>query len=171
MSTIRRATEADVPGIRAIYNEQIEHGTATFDTEPFDDTRAMQWFRGHDNDVSPAFVAHDPAFTPNHGVLGWSSLSPWSDRCAYRRAAEVSVYIHAEARGKRLGTTLLKTLLDHAPSHGVYVLFARIAEGNPVSLRLHHACGFRTLCTMARVGEKFGRILDVDLLSIDLEDH
>ena len=31
---VRSATEADVPAIREIYNYEVLHGTATFDTEP-----------------------------------------------------------------------------------------------------------------------------------------
>ena len=45
----------------------------------------------------------------------------------------------------------------------------RVADGNPASLRLHGALGFRPVGTMRRVGEKFGRILDVTLLDLHLD--
>lgn len=166
---IRRATAADLPAIFAIYNEEVRTGTATFDTEPVDAARQREWFEAHQPDRSAAFVACDDAFTPNAGILGWSSLSPWSSRCAYARAAEVSVYVHPQARRRRVGHALLTRLIDHAPTCAVHVLLARIAEGNPVSIRLHQALGFREVGVMRRCGEKFGRILDVTLLDLHLD--
>ncbi|MCA9310428.1 MAG: N-acetyltransferase [Phycisphaerales bacterium] len=166
---IRRATAADLPAIFAIYNDEIRNGTATFDTEPMSAQRQDEWLAAHTPDTYAAFVAGDPGFAPNHGVLGWATLSPWSNRCAYARAAEVSVYVHREARGHRVGHALLRHLVDHAPQHGVFVLLARIAEGNPVSIRLHESVGFREIGVMRRVGEKFGRILDVTVMDLHLD--
>jgi L-amino acid N-acyltransferase len=51
----------------------------------------------------------------------------------------------------------------------VQVLIARIVEGNPASLALHEALGFATIGVMRRVGEKFGRLLDVRLLERHLD--
>jgi phosphinothricin acetyltransferase len=49
------------------------------------------------------------------------------------------------------------------------VILARIAEGNPASIRLHQSLGFERIGTMRRVGEKFGRVLDVELMQLHLD--
>lgn len=52
---------------------------------------------------------------------------------------------------------------------GVLVVVARIVEGNPASLALHEAVGFKTIGVMKRIGEKFGRLLDVRLMDLHLD--
>ncbi|MEQ8850713.1 MAG: N-acetyltransferase family protein [Phycisphaerales bacterium] len=169
MPEIRPVRPDDLHGVFAIYDEQALHGTATFDTEPVTPEERRAWFEAHQTERHPAFVAIDPGFHANDSVLGWSSLSQWSDRCAYARAAEVSVYVHADARGRGIGRGLLDRLIEHAPAHGVFVLLARIAEGNPASLRLHASAGFETVGVMRGVGCKFGRVLDVTLMQKSLD--
>ena len=105
----------------------------------------------------------------NGGVVGWARLYPWSDRCAYARSAENSVYVRKDARGRGVGSELLEALIKRAREAGVCVLLARIAEGNPASIRLHEAAGFEAIGVMRRVGEKFGRILDVHLMQMHLD--
>jgi len=41
-------------------------------------------------------------------ILGWASLSEWSDRCAYSDTAELSLYIKEKYRGQGIGKKLLK---------------------------------------------------------------
>ena len=71
---IRRATLKDLPGITEIYNDAILKTTATFDTEPKTIEEQRVWFEHHD-ECFPVIVAVE-----NGVVLGWASLSRWSDR-------------------------------------------------------------------------------------------
>ena len=161
---IRAATEADLPGIFAIYDREVLHGTATFDTEPKSQTERLVWLRDDANGKYPILVAEIGG-----AVDGWARLYAWSNRCAYARAAENGVYVHADHRGKGVGRALLEELIRLAPQRGVHVLLARIVEGNPASLGLHEALGFTSIGLMRRVGEKFGRVLDVRLLERQLD--
>ena len=161
---VREATPSDLPAISAIYDEQVLHGTATFDTEPKTPAERRAWFEEHPRDRYPVIVAEEAG-----EVLGWARLQPWSVRCAYARSAENSVYVRKDARGRGVGKELLAALLDRARASGICVILARIADGNPASLRLHGRAGFRPVGTMRRVGEKFGRILDVALLDLHLD--
>ena len=103
-------------------------------------------------------------------VVGWASLGPWSPKGAYRRSAEVSVYVDPAARGAGLGAALLEALIERARGSEVAVLIARIAEGNPVSVHLHERAGFERVGILRRSGEKFGRVLDVEVLDLHLDE-
>jgi len=161
---IRQATEADLPGIFAIYDREVLHGTATFDTEPKSTAGRLEWFRDTSDGRYPILVAEVAG-----AIAGWTRLYAWSNRCAYARAAENAVYVHPEHRGQGVGRTLLEELIRLAPQRGVHVLLARIVEGNPASLKLHEALGFQTIGVMKRVGEKFGKVLDVRLMDRQLD--
>ena len=161
---IRPATETDLPGIFAIYDREVLHGTATFDTEPKSPAGRLEWFRDTANGRYPILVAE-----VDGAIAGWTRLYAWSNRCAYARAAENAVYVHADHRGKGVGRALLAELIRLAPQRDVHVLLARIVEGNPASLAVHEKLGFTPIGVMRRVGEKFGRVLDVRLMDRHLD--
>jgi L-amino acid N-acyltransferase YncA len=161
---IREAAEGDLPGIFAVYDAEVLRGTATFETVPRTPAERVEWFQAHPRSRYPVVVAEEGG-----AVLGWARLQPWSPRPAYARTAEDSVYVRADARGRGIGRALLAEILGRARGAGIAVVLARIAEGNPASVRLHAAAGFRTVGTMRRVGEKFGRILDVELMDLHLD--
>jgi phosphinothricin acetyltransferase len=161
---IRPAAEADLPGIFAIYDHEVLHGTATFDTEPKSAAGRLDWLRDDAGGRYPILVADSGG-----EIAGWARLHAWSNRCAYARAAENAVYVDRARRGQGVGHALLAELIRLAPARGVCVLLARIVDGNPASLALHEAHGFQTIGLMRRVGEKFGRVLDVRLMDRHLE--
>jgi phosphinothricin acetyltransferase len=157
---IRRAGLADVPAITEIYNEAILTTTATFDTEPKSIAERTAWFEAHD-DRHPVLVAEMEGV-----VVGWSSLSRWSDRRAYDDTAETSFYVRAACRGCGIGRRLKKTMIDEARKLGFHTLIARVAEGSEASLHLNESIGFVRVGTLRQVGRKFGRLLDVHILQI-----
>ncbi len=161
---IRRATEADCPSIADIYNDAVRTTTATFDTDPRSVQDQVDWLRGHDM-RHPVLVAEDRGT-----VVGWASLSPWSDRKAYADTAEVSVYVRPPSRGRGVARRLLTALVADGEHEGLHVLLARIADGNAVSRRLHEALGFRSVGVMHEVGYKFGRRIDVELYELILSE-
>lgn len=165
--TIRDATDADIPAIFAIYNTHVLHGIATFDTTP----RTMQTHRDflskRDLTKHPVLVA----VNDRDEVIGYASLSSWSDKCAYTRAAEFSVYVRDDAHGKGVGRALAEAVFERGPKGGVFVALSRIAMGKETepSVRLHEKLGFERVGVQRRVGEKFGRILDVLLMEKHLD--
>lgn len=161
---IRGASLADLPRMFAIYNEEVESGIATFDVEPKRPGRDDGWLSERDA-IHPVLVA-----VTDEGVLGWAALGPWSPKGAYRRTAEVSVYVDRQARAAGIGSVLLGELIDRARGGDVKVLLARVALPNPASLRLHESVGFRSFGTQRRCGEKLGRVLDVELLDLHLDE-
>ncbi|MDE2511602.1 MAG: N-acetyltransferase [Elusimicrobia bacterium] len=163
MAAIRPAREEDLPAVTAIYNEAVERTTGTFDTEPKTLAQTAAWFRSH-GETHPVLAAEEDG-----RVVAWASLSPWSDRCAYARSAEVSVYVEVPARGRGIAGELLDELLRRGRAAGVKQALARITQDNEASLRLHARRGFAEVGRLRRVGEKFGRVLDVHILQLSLE--
>jgi phosphinothricin acetyltransferase len=161
---VRLATAEDLPAIVAIYNHEVHHGVATFDTEPWTTDGQRLWFATHDPTRHPLLVA-----AVDGRPIGWATLSVWSSRAAYTRTAETSVYVHQDYRGRGVGRALLAELVRRARAAGLGVLVARIESSGASSLALHRRLGFADIGTMRRVGEKFGRLLDVVLLDLHLD--
>jgi phosphinothricin acetyltransferase len=162
MLEIRKAALKDLGGITAIYNEAIVKTTATFDTTPKTEGEQLLWFQKH-GDEYPLLVAVDAAQT-NSEVLGWASLSPWSDRCAYSETGEVSIYIRESEQGKGLGKKLFEQLIAEAKMAGFHTLVSRIAGESLISIKLHENFGFTHVGTLKEVGRKFGKLLDVHMM-------
>jgi len=160
---IRDATAADLPRIFEIYNREVEHGISTFDLEPRKVGVDDGWLTDREP-IHPVLVA-----SAECSVVGWASLSAWSPRGAYRRTGEVSEYVHADHRGRGIGAALLQALVERARGSGVVVVMARIALPNTASIAIHEACGFRSIGTQRRAGEKLGRLIDVELMDLHLD--
>lgn len=144
----------DWDDVRRIYAAGIATGDATFETEtpPWE-----RWDATH----RPAerFVARTDG-----AVLGWAALSSVSDRCVYGGVAEVSVYVAPDARGKGVGATLLRRLIDASEAGGVWTLQAGIFPENRASVTLHERLGFRQVGRRERLGKMNGVWRDVLLL-------
>ena len=154
---VRSASSRDARAIAEIYNEAVLHTAATFDTAPRSVAEQRRWL-AHHAPRYPVVVAE-----ANGAVVGWASLSAWSDRCAYEDTAEVSFYVREDWRGRGVGRGLLTKLVVEAERSGLHTLLARIAIPNPVSAHLHRTLGFRSIGVMHEVGLKFGRRIDVEL--------
>jgi L-amino acid N-acyltransferase len=162
--TIRPANPDDLERIFEIYNAQVTSGTATLDTEPRTLERDSDWLTDRDPARHPVLVG-----VLEGQVIGWAALAPWSNRGAYARTAEASVYVEEAHRSRGYGQQLLARLIVRAREAGLGVLIARIAEANGPSVRLFARQGFDRIGTMHRVGEKLGRVLDVELLELQLD--
>jgi L-amino acid N-acyltransferase YncA len=158
MFNIRPAEIKDVPAITGIYNDAILNTTATFDTELKTSEQQTEWFKNHDNN-HPVIVGE-----LEKTVIGWASLTRWSDRCAYDKTSEVSVYVHKDFRGKGFGKKLLEQLVLRGEKAGTHYMLARITQGNESSIHLHEVFGFKHVGVMKEVGFKFGKFLNVHLM-------
>ena len=164
MLTIRHATIDDLSAITDIYNEAILKTVATFDTEPKKYDEQRKWFMEHGS-KNPLVVA-----VQDGEIVGWASLSKWSDRCAYSDAAEISLYVRENHQGTGIGRKLLESILEAGSRTGLHTVIARIAEGNEISVHLHESLGFKHVGIMKEVGTKFGRLLDVYVMQLIYDD-
>lgn len=155
---VRDATQADLPAMAAIYDDQVRTSVATFDTEP----RGAAYLgeklaaAGAGNVGNVVLVA-----CADEQLLGYAFSGAFRPRPAYDGTKEVSVYLAEGARGRGLGRTLYAALLarlDAAPD--VHTQVAVIALPNDASVALHVACGFERVGVLREVGHKFGRYVD-----------
>lgn len=156
--SIRNAELSDLDAITDIYNEAILTTTATFDTDPKSTSERLGWFNSHGG-RHPIVVA-----VLDGKVVGWASLSRWSERSAYDDTGETSFYVKAEHRGKGIGRKLKQAIIDEARRLRFHTLIARVASESNESLHLNESLGFVHIGTMKEVGRKFGRLLDVHIL-------
>ena len=145
--TLRQLTQEDYPAVVEIYVEGIQTGIATFETQVPD------WVTWDNKYIKTCrFVAEI-----NNEVAGFSTLSPVSKREVYKGVAEISVYVSEKYRGKHIGETLLKTLIEESENHGFWTLQAGIFSENIASINLHKKCGFRVLGKREKIGQLNGK--------------
>jgi phosphinothricin acetyltransferase len=156
--TIRRAELADAPAITDIYNEAILTTTATFDTEPKTVAERTQWLQSHD-DRHPVLVA-----VLGGKVVGWASLTRWSERRAYDETAKSSFYVHSTHRGRGIGRKLKAAIIEEARRLRYHTLIARMVQDNRESIHLNESSGFVHVGTLKEVGRKFNKLLDVHIM-------
>jgi len=138
------AREEDLPRIHEIYNQAVSEGFCTAHLLPLSLEESRRWFRAHDPDSFPVFVAQS-----GKRLEGWVSLSPYrQDRQALAHVAEVSYYVDKDARGKGRGSSLLAHALRVAPQYGFFVLIAILLSKNPASIALLNKHGFSCWGTM-----------------------
>jgi len=152
--TVRAATEQDLPGLAAIYDEQVRTGISTFDLEP---PPASYWARRLGSEEPGEHVLVD---AEEGEVLGFATSSSYRPRPVYRLTRETSVYLAEHARGQGRGRRLYDDLLARLVGDEMHVALALIAVPNAASVALHERCGFQHLGTMREVGRKFDRWLD-----------
>jgi L-amino acid N-acyltransferase len=162
---IRPARESDAARIAAIYNESVASSVATFDTQPRSDADQVERLRRHGRRY-PILVADADG---DGQVVGWASLTPWSDRPAYAGTVEDSVYVDRNWAGRGVGRALLAATIERARALGYHAVLARVAGASPASSSLHSSFGFFEVGVMREVGFKFDQWIDVHLLELLLD--
>jgi L-amino acid N-acyltransferase YncA len=152
--SIEQMVERDWPAVRAIYEEGINTGNATFEKSP---PEWASWDAGHLRVCRLVARSGDD-------VLGWDALSPVSSRCVYAGVAEVSVYVARQAQGRGIGMRLLTSLVEASEREGIWTLQAGIFPENIPSVELHKRHGFRIVGTREKLGSMDGRWRDVLLM-------
>ncbi|PLS07211.1 GNAT family N-acetyltransferase [Neobacillus cucumis] len=155
--TIRDAEVNDLPIIVDIYNSTIPGRMVTADLEPVSVESRMQWFNEHSPSFRPLWVVET-----NGEICAWVSFQSFYGRPAYNATAEVSIYIHHDFRGKKLGKFLIQKAIDHCPKVGIKTLLGFIFGHNEPSLKLFTSFGFEKWAHLPNVAELDG--VERDLL-------
>ncbi|MCX2724197.1 GNAT family N-acetyltransferase [Roseibium salinum] len=158
---IRDAEPRDIPAILALYNLAVRETTAAWTTreETLDDR--LTWFESRKKQGLPVLVACDG----EDEVVGFASYGPFRAKEGYRLTAEHSVYVDPNMQRQGIGNGLLKRLVEAAAANGVHVLVSVIDGENAASIALHEKHGFEVIGRMPEIGTKFGRWLDLVLMT------
>jgi L-amino acid N-acyltransferase YncA len=151
---VRELTQEDWPAVKAIYEQGIAGGNATFELEaPTWD----EWDRTH-------LEGHRLVALQGGEVVGWAALSRVSERCVYEGVADESVYVADPAQRRGVGRALLEEVIARAERDGIWTIQAGIFPENEASLELHRRCGFRVVGIRERIGKHHGVWRDVVLM-------
>lgn len=151
---LRFATETDVPALLAIYAHYIPTAI-TFEYELPGVAEFAQRVSSV-SEVYPYLVAIEDG-TP----LGYAYAHRIAERAAYGWGAELSIYLHPDATGKRTGTRLYQALIELLRLQGVRTVYGLVASPNPASERLHTSLGFRLMGVQQKAGYKNSRWIDL----------
>lgn len=110
-----------------------------------------------------AVAARDPWLVAevDGRIAGYAYASDFRSRPAYAATRETTVYVADWARGRSVGTSLVRAILDVLTAVGVRQVIAGIALPNDGSIALHERLGYTYVGTFEAVGHKFGRWHDL----------
>src|SRR5207244_1286161 len=98
MPHVRAASEDDLAGVLAIYNDVIATSTAVYTSEPATLTERDAWFAARRSQGFPVLVAVDGG-----EVLGFASFGEWRGAWpGYRYTVEHSVHVRGDVRARVL---------------------------------------------------------------------
>lgn len=153
---IRPGTDADIPGVQAIYAHHVLHGTASFEIEPPDLDEMRRRRQAVIERGFPYLVAEIGG-----EIVGYAYAGPYRTRPGYRFTCENSIYIRNGWQGRGIGKALLAPLIAGCEAMGMRQMIAVIGDSaNYASINLHSRLGFAMAGNLRSVGFKFGRWLD-----------
>jgi len=159
MTDLADATEADLEGVLGIYNEVIANTTAVFANEPVTVDERRRWWQSRTAQGYPVLIVRD-----ERGVAAFGSFGDFRTWPGYRFTVEHTLHVRADARGRGIGTQMLRALIDRALALGKHVMIAGVDADNAGSIRLHERLGFTQAGRLRQVGYKFDRWLDLVFL-------
>ncbi|WP_153770542.1 GNAT family N-acetyltransferase [Labrenzia sp. CE80] len=164
---LRHAVPEDLPGLLDIHNNAVKTLKAIW-TDKLDTLEdRTTWFEERTQAGYPVFVVENEA----GDVIGFGSFGPYRPKEGYRLTVEHSIYILPQARGKGAGGLLLEKLIEVARGQGYHVMLAAVDGENAGSIALHLKFGFKSVGRIPQIGVKFGKWLDLVLMSLVLDDR
>lgn len=162
--TLRRAREADLPALLAIYSPYVLNTTVSFEIEPPSPEAFARRHAGREG-VFPTLVCLDGA-----RVIGYACAGPFASRAAYRWSAESSIYVDQNRLGGGAGRLLYAALIALLRAQGYRTLYALVTSPNPGSEAFHEALGFERQGFLPRAGFKQGRFVGVATYALNLNE-
>lgn len=142
--TVRRATNADVPHLVALYKdlerEQTTRKPVWALTDGLDERVDLALFHSMRADDSWLFVGEIDGATV--GFI-WATIEPMLDRAAGERIGRIRlIYTEPEARGVGVGHVMLEAVLDELRGIGIRLFDAPVGPGQRATKNFFEAHGF-----------------------------
>jgi L-amino acid N-acyltransferase YncA len=156
---LRDAQTADLPAIVAIYNQTVPSRMVTADTEPVSVESRVPWYQAHSPESYPLWILEVDGDT-----VGWLSLQAFYGRPAYKKTAELSVYIDEQYRGRGIGMLATTEAISRVKAMGFYTLLGFVFAHNLPSLALCRKVSFEQWGYLPKVAELDGKKRDLVIL-------
>jgi phosphinothricin acetyltransferase len=166
--SVRSLRDGDIPAIADIYNDNVINTTTTYELEPLSLPEMSDRLSAVTLAGFPCFVAEESCDNPR--ILGYAYGTAFRPRPAYRFTVEHSVYVASGARGRGVGTLLMRCLIRECERLGFRQIVAVIGDGKPdnPSVLFHIKLGFRDAGRLEGSGYKFGSWLDTTLMQLTI---
>lgn len=157
---IRPAHVDDAAAIATIWNPVIGDTAFTFRPDAWDAADLRGWIEGHARGGRAVLVAEEGG-----AVAGFAAYGQLRPGAGYARTVEHTLMLAPAARGRGVGRTLLAAVEDRAREGGARTIWAGVSAENPGGAAFHAACGYVEAARLPEVGFKFGRWIDLILMS------
>lgn len=151
---IRDAAPEDAGELVEIYRPYVENTAITFEY----DTPSTEEFRGRIQNIQKEFPYL--VYEKDGEILGYAYASKFHGRAAYQWAAELSIYLREDQKGKGIGKKLYQKLMERLKKQGILKVYAHITWPNEASIFFHKSMGFRMTARFEKSGYKLGKWRD-----------
>jgi len=158
-SLIRLGTVHDIEQIAEIYNQGILDRVATLEADTKNMEEMVNWFSTRSERHKVIIIGDEKGY-----IKGWASLNVFNDRECYQGVADLSIYIHREARGKGLGKQLLVALIEVAKQADFHKLVLSTFASNLAGQSLYVSVGFTKVGTYMKQGMIDGKWIDMTIM-------
>lgn len=164
MISYTNATLDDLPFIVAVYNSTIASRMVTADTSPVSIASKLAWFEQHNPQNRPLWL-----LKYQNQPCGWVSLSSFYGRPAYNKTVEISLYIHQDFRGKRIGQFMVTEVERFAKQIGIEAILSYVFAHNLPSIGLFNKMHYQQWGLFPKVAELDGIKRDLMILGKRLD--
>lgn len=149
---ISKLDDKGIDGCLEIYNYYVENTCYTLEEKAL--THDEFFARCHSiTDKYPFIVLHND----EGELLGYAYLYYFNSRSAYRKTADLSIYVSKNHLHEHLGGVLLEEIENQARLYGITSLISIVTSENPASAKFHLKNGFYLEATLKDVATKFGK--------------
>ena len=146
---------SDLEVIKDIYNYYVINTTITFQIKPV-----------NVNELKNHILVDHPVYKSiliksDDDTCGYGHLYQYRSKEAYKNTAEIGIYLKPEYTGKGIGRQVAAVLEKEAKNRGIKVILAFICGENSGSMNFFNSMNYEKCAHFKRVGEKFGKRLDV----------
>lgn len=146
LTTLRKATLADVEYMVKIYNDSIKNRISTADTKPVCVKSKKDEFKKVDMKRYPIWVSEY-----HEKIISFIAFKPFYGRDGYDKTCEISIYIDSNFQGQKLGQKFLSQVLEKVPEYGFENVLAFIFKDNLASVKLFKKFGFKEWGNLPKV--------------------
>ncbi len=153
---IRELREEDVEKCLNIYNYYIENTCFTLEEDPLQ----YDQFKKRCDSITkkyPFIVMEND----EKEIVGYAYLNMFNERSAYKRTADLSIYVSKDHLHEHAGKFLLEEIEKLAKENGITNIISIITTENNNSLMFHERNGFILEGTLHDVAFKMGKNIGV----------